>query len=63
MAFFDYFGDLVHGFKIAGAGDREAGLDDVHTQAFQLQGEANFFGCVKFATGHLLAVAQGRVKK
>src|SRR5687767_7403899 len=54
--------DLVDRFEIARAGDRESGFNNINSEAFQLKGKANFFSCIKFATWHLLAIAQGSVE-
>src|SRR5690606_36333550 len=56
------FRDLDHRIEISGAGDRKAGLDDVHSQLFQLAGDLDLFRCVQLATGDLFPVAQSRIE-
>ncbi len=59
---FDLSGNGLHGLKVAGAGDREAGLDDVDTKAGELLGDLQLLAGVQRDAGRLLAVAQRRVE-
>ena len=58
----DGFGDFDDGIEVAGAGDGEAGFDDIDAEAFQLLGDLNLLNRVELASGHLFAVAEGGVK-
>jgi hypothetical protein len=62
LGIFDHPGNLGHGLKITGTGDGKSGFYDIYSQAFQLQGQLNFFSRIEFATGHLLAIAQCGIK-
>ena len=59
---FNDLGDLLHGMKVSGAGDGEAGLDDIHAQGFQLQGQFDLFLRIELTARHLFSVAEGGVK-
>src|SRR5215213_7878240 len=54
--------DRPHGLEVAGRGDREAGLDDVHAQARELMGDLELLARVQRDARRLLAVAQGGVE-
>ena len=51
-------GNLHHRVEIPRAGDREAGLDDIHPQEFQGLGDLDLLHGVQLASGHLLPVAE-----
>ena len=55
-------GNLRDGLKIAGRGDRKAGLDHVDTQVDQGLGHFHLFREIHTGAGRLLPVAQGRVE-
>ena len=59
---FDLPGDRLYGLEVAGARDREAGLDDVDAQAGELVGDLELLGRVERDAGRLLAVAQRGVE-
>ena len=54
--------DLLHGFEVAGRGDRETGLDHVDAQARELLGDLQLLLRVQRDPRRLLAVAQRRVE-
>jgi len=59
------FDDLSYFFdrmKITGAGDGEAGLDDIHSQSLQLNGQADFFFGIELTARNLFTVAEGGVE-
>ena len=56
------FGDRLHGFEVAVAGDREPGLDDVDPEARELLRDLELLADVERDAGRLLAVPQGRVE-
>jgi len=56
-------GQPRHGFEIARRGNREPGLDDVHTQPRQLAPDLKFLGQVQRCARRLLAIAQRGVEK
>ena len=58
----DAGGDALHGVEIAAAGEGEAGLDDVDTQACQLLSDRELLLQVEAGTRGLLPVAQGGVE-
>ena len=58
----DLAGDRLHGLEVAGRGDREAGLDDVHAQPRELVGDLELLGRVQRDARRLLAVSQGGVE-
>ena len=58
----DFFGDGADGLEIAGAGDREPGLDDVHAQLGERPGDLEFFAGGHAAARRLLPVPQGGVE-
>ena len=58
----DDFGDRLHRLEIAIRGDGESGLDDVHAEAIELMGQAQFFLLVHAAAGGLLAISESGVK-
>ena len=55
-------GDGLHRLEVAGRGDREAGLDDVHAEVAEGVGDLELLGEVHAGAGGLLAVAQGGVE-
>jgi hypothetical protein len=55
-------GYFHHRVEVAGAGDGEAGLDDVHAQGFEFAGNFNLFGGGELAARYLFAVAQGGIE-
>jgi hypothetical protein len=58
----DLAGDRLHGFEVAGRGDREARLDDVDAQPRELVGDLELLGRVERDARRLLAVAQRGVE-
>ena len=58
----DGVGDGMNGFKVAHAGGRETGFDDVHAKAFQLTRHTELFLEVHGSAGGLLAIAERRVE-
>ncbi len=54
--------DALHALEVAGARDREAGLDDVDAQAHELAGDLELLLGVHGGARRLLAVAQGGVE-
>ena len=54
----DGVGDGMNGFKVAHAGGRETGFDDVHAEAFQLTRHTELFLEVHGSAGGLLAIAE-----
>ena len=56
------FGYLDHGVEVAGTRNGEARLNHVHAEGFQRACHLDFLHRVQLAAGHLLAVAQRRVK-
>ena len=56
------FGNFQHGIEIPGAGDRETGLDHVHTEVFEQFGYLDFFGGVQLTAGDLLTIAERGVE-
>ena len=54
-----YLNDRV---EVAGAGDREAGLDHVNAKRLECLGDLYFLYCVELAAWHLLAIAQRGVE-
>ena len=52
----------LHGLEVAGRGDGEAGLDDVHVEQLELPGDLQLLRRVQRRPGRLLAVAQRRVE-
>ncbi len=54
--------DLAHRVQVARRGGREAGLDDVHTQAGQLAGDLQLLLDVQRRARRLLPIAQGGIK-
>jgi hypothetical protein len=59
----DLAGDGLDRVEVAGRGDREPGLDDVHAQARELLGDLELLGRVERDARRLLAVAQRRVEQ
>ena len=57
-----HFGDRLHRPEVTLRGDREPGLDHVHTQAIKLVREPQFLLLVHAAPGRLLAVSQRGVE-
>ena len=55
-------GDGLHRLEVAGRGDGEAGLDDVHAEVREGVGHLQLLGQVHAGAGRLLAVAQGGVE-
>jgi len=55
-------GHRLHGLEVAGAGDREARLDDVHAHPLERLGDADLLVPGHRRAGALLAVAQGGVE-
>ena len=55
-------GDRLDRLEIPGGGDREAALDDVDAELFELERHAHLLGRVHAAARRLLAVAQRRVE-
>ena len=55
-------GDGLHRLEVAGRGDGEAGLDDVHAEVLEGAGDLELLGQVHAAAGALLAVAQRGVE-
>ena len=55
-------GDRLDRLEVAVARDREAGLDDVDTEARELLGDLELLADVERDAGRLLAVPQGRVE-
>ncbi|KAF5036469.1 hypothetical protein DSECCO2_574740 [anaerobic digester metagenome] len=60
--FFHGFGDGGHGFEVADACGRKAGLDHVHAERFQLAGHADFFLAGHGGPGRLFAIPERGVK-
>ena len=58
----DLLPDGPHGLELARRGDREAGLDDVHTQALELAGQDQLLRRVHAAARRLLAIPQRGVE-
>ena len=58
----DLPGDLLDGKEIPLRGNGKSGLDDIHTQFFQLSCDAEFFLQVHAAPRRLLAVSERRVE-
>ena len=48
--------------EVAVGGNREPGLDNVHSQGVELAGEAQFLDCRHAEAGSLFAVAQGGIE-
>lgn len=59
----DGVGDGMNGFKVAHAGGRETGFDDVHAEAFQLTRHTELFLEVHGSAGGLLAIAGASCRK
>ena len=57
-----FAGDRLHRLEVAGRGDREAGLDDVHAEVVEGVGDLELLGEVHAGAGRLLAVAQRGVE-
>ncbi len=55
-------GYLFHGMEIAGAGDGEAGFDDVDAKGLQLERQLDLFFGIELAARNLFAVAEGGVE-
>ena len=58
----DLAGDRLHRLEVAGRGDREAGLDDVHAEARELLRDLELLLAVERDPRRLLPVAQGGVE-
>ena len=58
----DFAGDAAARFEVAGRGDREACLDHIDSQLFQLARDAQLGVGIQVKAGRLLAVAQRRVE-
>ena len=58
----DLVADPPHALEIAGARDREAGLDDVDAETHELPRDLDLFRRVHARARRLLAVAQRRVE-
>ena len=58
----DHSGDLLHGIKVALAGDGEAGLDDVNAQAGELACHLQLLAGSHGCTWALLPITESRVE-
>ena len=58
----DGVGDGMDGFKVAHAGSRESGFDDVHPEALQLARHTELFLKVHGSAGGLLTITERRVE-
>ena len=57
-----FLGDAAHRLEVARRGDRESGLDHVHSQPRELPGDVELLLDVQGRARRLLAVAQRRIE-
>src|SRR6267142_60038 len=55
---FQFSSNRLNGFEVAGGGDGEAGLDDVHAESFELMGDFQLFLEIEGGARGLLAISQ-----